>query len=246
MANPPDPRLARRIRKEFTRVPIYQDIFLVRRALHKDMARLAPGFRGKLLDVGCGIKPYEALFKNVSGYVGVEYPSTAGSHYADDTRADVWGDAQALPFPAESFDAALSLQLLEHLPEPAAHLNEIFRALKKGGRVLVTAPFAWPLHGLPADYRRFTKNGLRKMLEDAGFRVEELREQGGVWSALFQMEIVCAVFGALNKGGWTGRVMGWLCKLSIVPVMNVAALCLDRLFPWDGYTLSYAALAVKD
>lgn len=246
MANQSDPRLARRIEKEFTRVPIYQDIFLIRRALHKDMARLAPQFHGKLLDLGCGVKPYQALFKNVSYYIGLDYPSTAQGHYSSDTRADLWGDAQALPVSNESFDAALSLQLMEHLPDPAAHLNEIFRALKKGGRILVTAPFVWPLHGLPGDYRRFTKNGLDKMLGDAGFRVIEISAQGGVWSTVFQLGIVSLLFGAMNGRGPTSRAAGWFFKLSLVPALNLLALCLDRLLPWDEITLSYVAVAVKD
>ena len=44
------------------------------------------------------------------------------------------GDAQALPFPAENFDAVLCGYGLMHLPEPAAALCEILRVLRPGGR----------------------------------------------------------------------------------------------------------------
>ena len=44
------------------------------------------------------------------------------------------GDAQALPFPAASFDAVLCGYGLMHLPEPAAALREILRVLRPDGR----------------------------------------------------------------------------------------------------------------
>jgi SAM-dependent methyltransferase len=44
------------------------------------------------------------------------------------------GDAQALPFPAGSFDAVLCGYGLMHLPEPAAALGEMLRVLRPGGR----------------------------------------------------------------------------------------------------------------
>ena len=48
------------------------------------------------------------------------------------------GDAQALPYPAASFDAVLCGYGLMHLPEPAAALREILRALRPGGRAALS------------------------------------------------------------------------------------------------------------
>jgi SAM-dependent methyltransferase len=48
------------------------------------------------------------------------------------------GDAQALPFPAASFDAVLCGYGLMHLPEPAAALQEMLRVLRPGGRVAMS------------------------------------------------------------------------------------------------------------
>ena len=48
------------------------------------------------------------------------------------------GDAQALPYPPESFDAVLCGYGLMHLPEPAAALREMLRVLRPGGRAAVS------------------------------------------------------------------------------------------------------------
>ncbi|MES1221327.1 MAG: methyltransferase domain-containing protein, partial [Bacteroidota bacterium] len=47
-------------------------------------------------------------------------------------------DAQALPFDDESFDYVFSFECLEHVPSPQKMLDEIFRVLKKGGKIYLT------------------------------------------------------------------------------------------------------------
>jgi len=49
----------------------------------------------------------------------------------------VAGDASALPFAEETFDAAVSTQVYEYVPDIGAALSEAFRVLRPGGRLLV-------------------------------------------------------------------------------------------------------------
>lgn len=65
--------------------------------------------------------------------------------------------------PAESFDKALAIDIIEHLPEPMALLDEAYRLLKPGGLLLVSVPAMHDryVHGIKAIGRLFgrkTKN----------------------------------------------------------------------------------------
>ena len=68
-----------------------------------------------------------------------------------------------------SVDAVTCFEVLEHLEDPAAALREIFAVLKPGGRLHLTTPFRYPIHGWKLsdgrlDYWRFTEHGLRRLL----------------------------------------------------------------------------------
>jgi SAM-dependent methyltransferase len=83
-------------------------------------------------------------------------------------------DARRIPFVSE-FDAIGAFDVLEHVPEDSVALAQMFRALKPGGKVLITVPqHAW-LWSTADDYahhrRRYTRSELRTKLEAAGFRI---------------------------------------------------------------------------
>jgi SAM-dependent methyltransferase len=132
-----------------------------------------------LLDIGCGNKPYEALLSNVDLYVGVDISSSANA-------ADVVAHACHLPFRSSTFDSVLCSQVLEHVEQPETLIKEAYRVLKPGGRILLTAPMCWRHHEEPYDFFRFTRHGLRYLLESAGFETETLEQQGGAWRVVGQ------------------------------------------------------------
>jgi ubiquinone/menaquinone biosynthesis C-methylase UbiE len=69
--------------------------------------------------------------------------------------------------------------VLEHVAEPEQLWDEMYRILKKGGRILMNVPFYYWLHEPPYDYYRYTEYCLRRMAEKRGFHLLLLRSIGG-------------------------------------------------------------------
>ncbi len=85
------------------------------------------------------------------------------------SRLDAVADLTALPFRDATFDAALHIVTIEHLPEPARALAK-WRARSRPARLLlIAAPHEWEVHQAPHDYFRYTRYGLAYLLKQAGF-----------------------------------------------------------------------------
>jgi SAM-dependent methyltransferase len=92
---------------------------------------------------------HRALRRRVPGLVGSEYARSRWRRWR--LRAWLWrhgvferlrfGDVTALPFTTASFDAALSLDVLEHVPDYRAALREFARVLRPGGQCVLSVPF---------------------------------------------------------------------------------------------------------
>lgn len=157
--------------------------FIARRGLAREMARLAPELRGRLLDVGCGTKPYASLF-SADEYVGLDLDTDASRARG---TADALYDGKAFPFEADAFESVVCTQVLEHVFAPDAFVEELRRVLKPGGSLLVTVPFAWAEHEQPFDYARYSSFGLKALLERHGLAVIEQRKTAANASTLFQL-----------------------------------------------------------
>ena len=119
---------------------------------------------GELLDYGCAERPYEELFRGkFTRYLAADLPGNP--------RADIEiGPDGALPVGDETVDCVLSSQVLEHIARPDIYLAEARRVLRPGGRLILSTHGNWPFHPDPADYRRWTLQGLRYELSSAGFQ----------------------------------------------------------------------------
>jgi SAM-dependent methyltransferase len=157
--------------------------YLARSALHQAMREDAGRIGGRLLDAGCGSKPYRRLF-TVSEYVGLDIDSPVARQRG---VADVFYAGKVFPFESASFDAVLCNQVLEHVFNPDEFLSEIARVLRPGGKLLLTVPFVWDEHEQPWDYARYSSFGLQALLEKNGFRVVSHRKLRADVSVLFQL-----------------------------------------------------------
>jgi SAM-dependent methyltransferase len=122
---------------------------------HDDLGRY------RVLDVGCGVKPYQPLFTAYAAeYVGVDP--------VENPLADLQGPVEALPVDDAAFDLVLCNQVLEHCDDPARGVRELRRVTAPGGRVLASTHGVMPYHPAPTDYWRWTHSGLAKLFWDNG------------------------------------------------------------------------------
>jgi SAM-dependent methyltransferase len=131
--------------------------------------------------------PADAVVVNVGCGVVRRFESACpGRFLATDLRVlptvDFASDASALPLADRSVDVVLSLELVEHVPEPAKVLTEFARVLKPGGAVIISVPSTVPRHD-DHDYWRFTAQGLEK-LGSAEFEHGQVHVFGGTFEAL--------------------------------------------------------------
>lgn len=207
-------------------LPFADPFFLARRALRREVARMAADERGVVLDVGCGAAPYRDLFAHAT-YFGAEVPFA--SKYGGAKRADVLFNGKCLPIADASIDAVLCNQVLEHVFEPHAFLSEIRRVLRPGGRLLLTVPFVWDEHEQPYDFARYSSFGLRYLAQKHGFRVADARRTLADTSLFAQLWLTYlyklfarlpAIPGKILAGAvsvpinLTGLIMGWLLPAS--------------------------------
>lgn len=74
----------------------------------------------------------------------------------------------------QKFDLIIVEQVFEHLRYPWRAIQNIFDWLNPDGHVLITVPFLFHIHPTPLDCWRWTPQGLGFMLEDGGFRSDEI------------------------------------------------------------------------
>ena len=189
---------------------------------------------GRWLDIGAGSGVHREIFSGrAAEYVGVD-PRPRG-------RGLIPATGESLPFPPGSFETVVISEVLEHVPEPQAVLREAGRVMRPGGRLLVTVPFVFYEHEAPHDYGRFTRRGLRSLLERSGFEVLSLEPVCGAVAVVGMLDSMLLL-------ATLGRVPGlWETALQVNEFwMRHVTLPLDRrLDPGKRFAQGHWALARK-
>ena len=170
----------------------------------------------RVLDVGSGDRPYDALFPGAE-IVGFDVPGRA--------LADLHGSIDAIPVEDASFDAVLCLQVLEHVPDPAAAVRELRRVVKPGGRVLASTHGIYPFHPNPDDLWRWTHQGLEHLFR-TNAEWTSVTVRPGAGTAATTAMLVAHLIDLLAKRAGV-RVAG----APFVWALNAGAEALDRAVP---------------
>lgn len=171
--------------------------------LRESEARL--GRRGRYLDVGCGMGgSLWAAREEGWEYEGVD-PS---SDYLKWARENLGvegrqGTIEEMRFPESHFDVVTMIGVIEHLYEPFATLQEIWRVLSPGGLLWLDAPNEdalymrvgnlymrtrgrdWVINLAPTfppyHVQGFNRRSLPRLLKRVGFEIEKMRVWGNMW-----------------------------------------------------------------
>lgn len=204
--------------------PIWSPSYLFLKNLSKEIKKISQQIKGtdlKLLDIGCGEKPYFPFFKDiVKEYIGLDVQKGK--------FVDVVGKAEELPFSPECFDIILCTQVLHHVDNPVATIKEIYRCLKKGGIALVSTHGIWSSDG---GKWHFTKAGLQILFKD-----------------FTKVSIIpnCFSFGSLFV-----LINLYLYKLLKIPpypfylLNNFLGMIFDTLIKNEIFVVNYTVLATK-
>ncbi|HLF19230.1 MAG TPA: class I SAM-dependent methyltransferase [Bacteroidota bacterium] len=210
--------------------------WLIYKVLDREVERAAKKFaRGRLLDVGCGTKPYEELFAPfVSHHVGLDREETIHPKH----HIELFGSILKIPCEDESFDTVLCTEVLEHVEEPGVAVGEMGRVLRKGGHCILTTPFFWHIHEPPRDFFRYSKYGLQYLFEKNGFTIVELRAIAGFW-VTFSQELAYYLY-KFKKSlllRFPAHVLIWL-------VQSIGYV-LDRLDKDEDFATEYIVVAQR-
>ena len=229
-------------------------LYFMRRGLLQAIRDNAKHLTGRIMDFGCGAKPYLSLFNHVDEYIGVDYQGEGHDHTKEEV--DVYYDGRKLPFPDDYFDGILSSEVFEHLFNLDEIMAELNRVLKPGGKMLFTCPFVWNLHEEPVDYARYTPYALSALLTKNGFETIQMQRIGTGYMTLAQMEILVRLnsdrilYSALSRT-WLLNNSLWNFRLfyrsALIIYLNLKGLLMNSINkdPHPTWYLSNVGLVKK-
>jgi SAM-dependent methyltransferase len=145
----------------------------IREAVHRLLNQMGSGGRG--LNVGAGSSQLHPALINVDIVPG--------------PTIDVCASAECLPFPDETFDLVVSQEVLEHVRDPFRAMQEMRRALKEGGVIYCQVPFIIGYHPGPTDFWRFTREGIRELVEQANLECLEVTMAVGAGTGFYRIAV---------------------------------------------------------
>ena len=126
---------------------------------------------GRVIDVGGGRAPDYFQYLNTSEATSIEA--------VDGSLSGINFETDSLPYDSKTIDTVLLCNTLEHVYNYQFLTNECARVLAPGGRLVGFVPFLVGYHPDPHDYFRYTKEGLTRILAEAGFTHVVIEEVGG-------------------------------------------------------------------
>jgi SAM-dependent methyltransferase len=222
--------------------------FRGRRRVLVDLLRRVAGHQGDsllILDYGCGTGGNTAAYASLGAVVGIE-PDAAAIRLAR-----VRGGAQycrtggtQLPFRAGAFDAIVASDVLEHIEDDGLAVSEMARVLRPGGAAIISVPaHPWLFSEHDAalhHFRRYSKSGLRIVLQQGGLRLRQL----SYWNTtLFPLICLRRLLARPRKHESRSDTASapWLINEALAALLTLEAVILRHVsLPWGLSLIGFA------
>ena len=213
------------------------EFIIIRRRLLKCFESAAKKDTDRVLDLGCGQKPY--YHSRLKGKI-------VCFDKLHTKKAHIIGDADYLPFKNNSFDKAVSVNSLYYFKNPFNVAGDIARVLRKNGQLILVMPFIYPIHDAPDDKYRFTKYGIMELLKN-NFDIKQIKAIGGIFN------LPAVFFHSLIKGlplmapKYSRGIVKLFCIILFYPFYLLAQLLsiLDFIDISGRWATYYFVVAVK-
>lgn len=156
------------------------------------LARIAGGRTDlRIIDCGCGVGQNLSLLAPYGRPIGLELEAGGAVASRAGGYPIIRGDTRHLPFAADSFDVAVSFDVLQCVDADVAAVREMARVVRPGGTVVLAVAALEVLRGDHAEiwheYRRYTPAAARALAQSAGLHVERV---AFAFAALFPLLLV--------------------------------------------------------
>lgn len=171
----------------------------------------------RVLDIAGGAGTYASEIVRAAdlAVVGLDISESMIEQRAEDPllTENVVGDMEALPFESGTFDAAMFVACLHHVPDPLPALREAARVLRVGGQVFAFEPSSVrarragssPIPGSPHEFR-MSGPWLAERMTDAGLEVEETRHRQ-ISARILRRFVPTPSLGLLRAGDAVDRAL---------------------------------------
>lgn len=148
----------------------------------------------RLLDAGAGERRYRTYCEHLQ-YVSQDFNQYDGQGDGSGLQTEKWSrdsidivsDIAEIPVPDGSFDAVLCTEVIEHVADPVRVIAELARVLRKGGTLILTAPFCSLTHFAPYHYSSgFNRYFYDYHLRRYGLSPKLIKPNGGYFDFLSQ------------------------------------------------------------